>query len=483
MISVGDAVVKLGLDKTQFEQGMRKAGDETDAAGKRMQTGMRIAAIAITAVGVAGLKLVADARKMNAELGQVAITTGSTSGEMRDLALSLSNVTFRLKSVIATLTILSRAGVRSKEEMAAIANAFDALADATGSEAETVADQLVPAFRVFGLELPKTAEEMDKFTWLVKNTLINLSDFASVMDYVAMYGSELNVTLDDMIAIMAILNDRGMSGASATRLFRTAVSQATREGISLNEALGLSNELMGEYITKIGTDAVGATQKYADVANEQFGIMDKLASKWEDFTFVIGSALTPLEPLFALMTALGPVLLAMSLTTLPMLIANLKASAGALIGWAVAAGKAVASAVTLAASKIWAWASTIPIAGIAIAIAGVAALATSIALIRKKAAEATAGLYEGGIAMKPIRADIAEREPEIVAPLSRLPQILSGLGLTTGGGLHIHVGNFMGDEMSMRQFVRKIDQILKEETRRNFFSQVQTGYRYGTSSR
>jgi len=475
-ISVGDAVVKLGLDKADLNKGMGQVADDTDKSMKRVQSSMRIAAIAITAVGIAGLKLVADARKMNAELGQVAITTGSTTGEMRDLALSLSNVTFRLKSVIATLTILSRAGVRSKEEMEAIANAFDALADATGSEAEIVADQLVPAFRVFGIELPKNAEDLDQFTWLVKNTLINLSDFASVMDYVAMYGSELNVTLEQMVAIMAILNDRGMSGASATRLFRTAVSQATREGISLNEALGLSNETMSAYIAKIGTEAVGATQAYADAANEQYGIMDKLKSAWEDLTFSVGSFLEPLEPVFALMSALGPIILALSLTSIPQLIANVKLLATSFIGLAVAAGKAVAALVVKAAASIWAWASAIPIAGIALAIAGVAALTAGIIVARNKAQEAITGLAEGGIVRRPTMALVGEAGPEAVIPLSQA-------GLTGPRELHIHVGNFMGDEMSMRQFVRRVDQMLKEETRRNFFSQVQTGYRYGTSSR
>jgi len=475
-INVGDAVVKMGLDKTQFQNGMNQVTNETEKSTQRMQRGMRIVGAAITAVGIAGLKLVADARKMNAELAQVGITTGMTTGELRGLALELSNVTFRLKSVIATLTLLSRAGVRSKEEMAAIANAFDTLADSIGSTAEEVAAQLIPAFGIFGLELPKTAEEVDKFTWLVKNTLIDLSDFASVMDYVAMYGGELNITLDEMIAIMFELNKRSIQGASATRLFRTAVSQAASEGISLNEALGISSATLDEWIAKINVDAVGAAEAFADVANEQYSIMDKLASKWEDLVLVMGTMLTPLEPVFALMTALGPIMLAMSLSTLPALIANLKLSATALVGWAVAAGKAVAAAVVLAGAKIWAWAATIPIAGIAIGIAGVAALIASIVLIRKKAEEAATGLFEGGIVTKPTRALIGEAGPEAVIPLSKVGSM--------GGPreLHLHIGNYMGDEMSMRTLVRQIDQMLQEEGRRNSFGQVQGGYYFGRSS-
>ena len=475
-INVGDAVVKMGLDKTQFQNGMKEVSTETDTRLKKMQTGMRITAIAITAVGAAGLKLVKDARKMNAELGQVAITAGTTTDEMRGLALELSNVTFRLGSVINTLGVLTRAGVTDEEQMKDNANAFDALADAIGSTAEVVAETLIPAYMMFGTELPRTAEDLDRLTWMVKKTMVSFQDLGPVLDYVAAYGQDLELTFDDLISIMAILAERGITGSAVTKLFRTAITQAANEGKSLNEVLDISNETLAEYNTKIGTEAVGATQAYADVANEQWGIMDELKTMWDKLTLSVGSFLTPLEPVFALMTALGPVLLAMSLTTLPQLILNLKASAIALTGWAIAAGKAVAAAVVLAGAKIWAWAAAIPIAGIGIAIAGVAALAVSIALIRKKAMAAVTGLAEGGIVTRPIRALIGEAGPEAVIPLSKA-------GMVGSREIHLHIGNYMGDEMSKRQLMRDLKGMIQEDDRRNFFPQVQTGYRYGTSSK
>ena len=473
-INVGDAVVKMGLDKTQFENGMKQVTNETERSAKRMQTGMRIVGAAITAVGIAGLKLVADARKMNAQLAQVAITAGTTTAEMRGLALELSNVTFRLKSVISTLAVLSRAGIRNEEDLKAHANAFDAFADAIGSTAEAVAEQLIPAYMMFGMELPRTAEDLDRLTWMVKNTMVSMQDLGPVFDYVAAYGQDLNVTFNDMISIMAILAERGITGSAVTKLFRTAITQAVTEGRALSEVLGITNAELTTYNQKIGEEAVGATQAYADVANEQFGIMDKLKSAWEDLTLSMGSALTPLEPIFALMTALGPLLLAMSITTLPALIANLKLSATALIGWAVAAGKAVAAAVTLAAAKIWAWAATIPVAGIVLGIAGVAALAASIIMIRKKAESAAAGLAEGGIVTRPTRALIGEAGPEAVIPLSKA-------GLLGTKEIHLHIGSYMGDEMSRRSLMRDLKEMMQEDDRLNFFNQIQSGYRYGTS--
>ena len=469
-IDAGDAVIKMGLDKAQFQQGMNQVTNETTAGMKKMQNSMRIAAVAMTAIGLAALKVVADARKMNAELKQIGITAGLSEKAMRSLALELSNVTFRLGSVINTLGVLSRAGVTNEQDLKDHANAFDALADAVGSNAETMAEMLIPAYKMFGDALPRTASDLDRLTWMVKNTMVSMQDLGPVFDYVAAYGQDLNLTMNDLISIMAILAERGITGSAVTKLFRTAITQATNEGKSLNEVLGITTSDMDAYTQKIGTEAVGATQAYADAANEQFGIMDKLKSAWEDMTLRLGSFLTPLEPVFALMSGLGPIMLMLSMTSIPQLVANLKLLVTGFIGIATAAGKAVASLVILAASKIWAWASAIPVAGIAIAVAGVAALAASIALIKNKAT----ALAEGGIVTQPTRALIGEAGPEAVIPLSKG-------GLPGTKEIHVHIGNYMGDEVSLRQFGRKMKEIMQEDDRRSAFPQVNQGYFYGRS--
>ena len=281
---------------------------DLDSATKKMQDFGKIAGAAMTGVGLAGLKMVDSARKINAELGQTALTMGVTTKEMRDLALSVTNVTFPLESVTKTFDLLARAGIKDTEILKATANAFDALADATGSSAEVVADILIPAYKVFGEELPKTSADLDKFTWLAKNTTVELSEFGSVMSYVAQYGEGLGVTLDDMVAIMAALESKGKSGATATKIFRTAVTQAASGTVTFNEALGLTQEEIDGFKAKMG-DATGITDEYAKVANEQFGIMDKIKQKFSELTLKAGSFLTPLEPVLAGMTALGPAMM------------------------------------------------------------------------------------------------------------------------------------------------------------------------------
>jgi len=295
-----------------------QAKDEASAAFSNLQTrleGMqssfRKVGIAMTAMGVAGLKLVSDARQLNAQFGQVAITIDSNAAEMRELALSTANVTFSLKSVANTFDLLARAGIRSTEVLKASATAFDALADATGSTAEAVATILIPAYKMFGDKLPETAKEMDKWTWLVKNTTVDLSNFGAVLAYLAPDMDILGLSMEDTIAIMAALEAKGISGAAATRELRKAVTEAVNEEKNLADVLGISAEEIANWKEEI-EGATGITQQYADVANEQFGIMDKLKHAFSELTLKLGSFLKPLEPILAAMTALGPAMIFLS---------------------------------------------------------------------------------------------------------------------------------------------------------------------------
>ena len=307
-IELGDAVVKLTGDTKDLDKALESTQSKVKASMEQMQGAFRAAGLALTAVGVAGLAMVDSARKMNAQLGQTGLTIGANADEMRNLALETTNVTFPLESVTATFELLARAGIKDQKVLKDSATAFDTLGDATGSSAEVVASQLIPAFKLFGVELPKSANDLDNFTWLAKNTTVELAEFGSVMSYVAQYGGNLNLALDDMVAIMAVLESKGQSGSTATKMFRTAVTQAASGAMTLNEALGITQQEVDGFRDKM-EGATGITQEYADVANTQYGIMDKVKQKWSELTLKVGSLLTPLEPVLAAMTTLGPVFL------------------------------------------------------------------------------------------------------------------------------------------------------------------------------
>jgi hypothetical protein len=90
------------------------------------------------------------------------------------------------------------------------------------------------------------------------------------------------------------------------------------------------------------------------------------------------------------------------------------------------------------------------------------------------------GRATGGIEMYPAIRRVAETGPEALIPLSRFSQLGSAANNETH--IHNHFGAFICDDVSLRKFGRMLDQVLKENDRRNSFHSLQKGYGYGTSS-
>lgn len=269
---------------------------------------------AFTALGAAGLAIVQTNKQLNTTLALTGVTLGLSKTAMQDLAIATADAGFELNDVAATFEILTRAGMRNTEEMQKSAKAFDSLGDAVGMSAAAVANILMPAFKSMKLEIPTTAEELDKFTWLTKNTTVDLSEFGAAMQYVAMYGSDLGIKLEDMIGIMAALEARGITGSAATLLFRTAVTQAKDGAVTLNEALGVTQEQIDGYREKMDK-ATGITAEYSKAADGQLTLMDKLKEAFSELTLKMSGFLEPLQPILVAMTTLGPILLFLSTAT------------------------------------------------------------------------------------------------------------------------------------------------------------------------
>ncbi len=111
--------------------------------------------------------------------------------------------------------------------------------------------------------------------------------------------------------MMAALEAKGVSGATATMKMRMAVTEAAKGEKTLAEALDLTSEEVALQTARM-SEATGVTDEYAAIANSQFTILDKLKQKFSEITLVVGSYLTPLEGVLAAMTALGPVMLFLS---------------------------------------------------------------------------------------------------------------------------------------------------------------------------
>lgn len=350
-----------------------------DSASDRFRKIGTVAGAAMTGIGAAMTVMTDKARKMNAPLEAMAIQLGTNSKELRDMALEIGNVTFPLEEVISSMDLLTRAGMRNKEEMAVTATAFDTLGDATGKSASEITTIMIPAFNAFDIELKDAGNYIDDFTHMQRNTTIEMGDFSSMLKYIAPDIKTLGITLAESVGIMEALADKGIQGSSATREFRTAISAATSAPEKLAKAtanlvkaeealakaqkdgsktidaykekykdakaavdnaksstdafysaLGLTKAEVEAYTERLDQGA-GMTQEYADAMNTQYGFMDKLKYGVSELTLKYGSMLQPVEALGPAMTALGPAMIMISNINMGKIIPSLAALKVALL--------------------------------------------------------------------------------------------------------------------------------------------------------
>lgn len=289
----------VAKDKTA--EGLGSAGDRAQKVGKAVGVGM-------TAVGASLTLLTDKAKKMQAPIRMTALQLGATTEEIRDLALETTNVTFPLEEVTASFDLLTRAGMEDKDAIAATATAFDTLGDATGKTASQITTMMVPAFNAFKIPLEDANEYVDLFTHLSRTTTIELESFSGMVNYLAADLDTMDLSLENSIAVMEALADKGIQGSSATREFRTAVTAADGNVVAFYEALGLTEGEVKKYTDALA-EAEGMTKEYATAANTQYGTVDKLKQKVSELTLKYGALLEPLDTLGPVLAGLGPMIL------------------------------------------------------------------------------------------------------------------------------------------------------------------------------
>jgi len=300
--------VEIGADTSGLKEGLDGAEKQVSGLGAKFGAAGKAIGAGMTVAGVGMMAVTDSSMKTNAALGTTALQLGITKEAMRGLALETANVTFPLGEVTASFDLLARAGMENADNIAATATAFDTLGDAIGLPASEVTTRLIPAFNAFNIPLEDAAKHTDTFTHLMRNTTVELSDFSGMVNYLAADLDTMDLSLEDSVAVMEAMADKGIQGSAATREFRTAVTAAEGDTSKFYEALGLTTEEVASYVEKV-ENAGGMTQEFADAQNEQYTTMDKLKHALSEATLQYGSLLEPIEALGPIMTTLGPIMI------------------------------------------------------------------------------------------------------------------------------------------------------------------------------
>jgi len=245
-VKLGDLFWQLGVKSTvnrdiskaeKSVSGLDKTSKKSQSSMKSLTAGMKVAGAAATGLGLAIIGLTDSAKKTNAALGVTAFQLGVSTEEMRDLALATTNVTFPLEEVQKSFDLLTRAGIRNTEELQTTAMAYDTLGDAVDHTASEIAGPMITAMKTFGLEMAEGANYTDQMTYLLRYTTLELGNFSSVIAKITPELVEMGLTMDDTIAILGVLESKGVAGEVAVRTFERAITSATNGTIDWDATL------------------------------------------------------------------------------------------------------------------------------------------------------------------------------------------------------------------------------------------------------
>ena len=320
MANIAEIVIRATDEATNV---INDIASNSGVSSKQMVDAFKGASLAISGLGVAGLAVLETTRAMSAEFGMLSMQLGISSSEMTALATETANVTFPLVEVQKTFDLLVRSGVECTAEMQQIATAFDTLGDATGFTASEISATLIPAFNAFGLCLTEVEGKTDMFTLMSRESLVTMNDFGRMMRYVAPEVEKMGITMEDSVAVLMALSEQGITGAAATREFRSAISAADGDQALFLASLGLTEAQLQTYRTEI-ENADGMTNQFAGALNEQYGIMATLKSTIDETKLSLSGYLAPLEGVMVGMTTAAPIVHALAGAQQLLNAANLK---------------------------------------------------------------------------------------------------------------------------------------------------------------
>jgi TP901 family phage tail tape measure protein len=239
--SVGWLEAYLGLDTTQFYQGIGRAQASMKAAGASMKRIGSSLSMSLTApLLIAGGASVQLARNFEKSFSKIEGLVGIARSEvqaMRGDVLSLAGQTGRAPQELAdALFFVTSAGLRGKDAMDVLKMSARASAAGLGDTAD-VADLLTSAVNAYGPAALNAATATDIITAAVREGKAEAAALASSMGDVLPIASNMGVSFDQVGAAIASMTRTGTSAETSVTQLRQILASILKPSQQAEEAL------------------------------------------------------------------------------------------------------------------------------------------------------------------------------------------------------------------------------------------------------
>jgi len=249
VLKIGDALLTIGVDMSDFDKGMKSMGNKMQNAGKQMT--LKVTA-PLAALGAASFKMASDFDTSFRKVNVMLKSSGKDTENYKKQILAVSTATGKSATEVsdAFYQIVS-AGFRGSD---AIDILTTSMKGATGGAAETTQTTaaLTKAMNVFALEGVDGANKaMDIFFGIVDSGLLSFEELSNSFPRAAGQAAALGVSIEATGATLATLTQV----MGSTEQAATATDAIMRSLISPSEGL---KDLYAEWGVKSGPEAIKA---------------------------------------------------------------------------------------------------------------------------------------------------------------------------------------------------------------------------------
>jgi phage-related protein len=301
-----DVEIRVTADTSNAEGGFKKVKSGFQGMKDSIVKNRKAIGLGITAMGVGIEGLAKSQQGLTESSRKLANATGMSEEKIRGMATSLSNATFPLDEALGLMTLGAQQGLESADALKQYAAFWDTVGDATGLSSEALA-KAGAALAAVGVEVGDESELLGAFGLITQESTSTVQEFLDGIGKMAPELADMGVSVDEAAVIMtAMEREMGLTARTARTEFKEALEQSETGLAGVLEELGLSEDQLATYRTKL-EESTGVIQANADAHASTKTVMDKLKSSFSDLVFANGAMIEKASMLAPIFMAAGPI--------------------------------------------------------------------------------------------------------------------------------------------------------------------------------
>lgn len=184
----------------------------------------------------------------------VAQSFGTSSGQISDILDDLT-AKFPVTGAQAgdALQLIAQLGYGARDELEAMANAANTLKLATGADLQTSVQGSLAAMNAWGMEAGEAMRVTNLFAAASFTSAATVGDLTTALRYAAPVASMAGISVEETVAALAKLKDRGLEASQAGTTLRMGLTQLFKETDKGREALAKYGLTYGDVNPEVNT--------------------------------------------------------------------------------------------------------------------------------------------------------------------------------------------------------------------------------------